>query len=123
MRGPCSRSSAGIDLAFEISGLGSIVPPANPMPSSVPLLRRLAGPIFAVLALLSALDGFAAWRVPWSNDCAGFSQTHPCRNGSPALAVLSLDDDDDELRHGRPSGSTGCALIAWRTSLLQPRPI
>ena len=65
--------------------------------------RAIRGLIFALLALVSALDGYAAYTAPiWAKD-PGYAQPSSHANAALTLAALATSDDDDE--HSPGSGN------------------
>ena len=65
--------------------------------------RAIRGLIFVLLALVSALDGYAAYAVPiWAKE-PGYAQHSSHANAALTLAALATSDDDDE--HSPGSGN------------------
>ena len=67
--------------------------------------RAICGLLLAILALVSALDGYAAYAGPIFNN-AGYAQPSHAK-AVPALAAPAVSDDDDdghspELGHAPP---------------------
>jgi hypothetical protein len=58
--------------------------------------RAIRGFIFAILALVSALDGYAAYTVPiWAKE-PGYAQPSSHADAALTLAALATSDDDDD---------------------------
>ena len=68
--------------------------------------RAIRGFIFGLLALVSALDGYAAYTAPiWAND-SGYAQPSSHANAALMLAALATSDDDDDDDDDHSPGSS-----------------
>ena len=72
--------------------------------------RAIRGLILALLALVSALDGYAAYAVPIGAKEPGYAQHSSHANAALTLAAPATSDDDDE--HSPGSGNPPDLLVA-----------
>jgi hypothetical protein len=74
--------------------------------------RAIRGFIFGLLALVSALDGYAAYTAPiWAND-PGYAQPSSHANAALMLAALATSNDDDADDHSPGSGNPPDLLVS-----------